>query len=117
MSHDTYKTPPYTIEELIAELTSIAANRGWGTQSLTNIREIRSTSGDRTVRLLTGNEKDAEEMQDKIDSYQREEKILEEDLEEERSYSKKLEKERDTLRQAVEKLTHEVQSLKNAVRQ
>jgi uncharacterized sporulation protein YeaH/YhbH (DUF444 family) len=96
---------PYTIEELIAELTSIAASRGWGAQSTTNIREIQSTSGNRQVKLLNGDEKDIEEL----------ERYLREESEQARSLDgqvTRLEKERDTLQDRVAFLTCEVRTLR-----
>lgn len=103
----TSDNPPYTIEELIAELTRLAATRGWGAQSLTNIREIESSSGERAILLLTGDDKDIEELENELAGFRCDVRGLETEVEE-------LENERDALRRAVEKLTHEVLTLKNA---
>lgn len=105
----TSDNPPYTIEELISELTRIAAGRGWGAQSLTNIREIAEVSGQRTITLLTGDEEKTEDLNDEIESLKGELKDAEGEAEE-------LEIERDALKRAVEKLTHEVLILKEAAR-
>jgi len=103
----TADNPPYTIEELIAELNRLAVSRGWGAQSLTNIREIEDESGKRAILLLTGDDKDIEELENELTCFQRDVRGLETEVDE-------LENERDTLRRAVEKLTHEVLTLKNA---
>ena len=105
----TSDNPPYTIEELITELTRAAASRGWGAQSLTNIREIEEESGHRAILLLTGDDKDIEELENELTCFQRDVRGLETEVEE-------LENERDALRRAVEKLSHEVLTLKNAAR-
>lgn len=99
----------HTIESLIAELTRLAASRGWGAQSLTNIREIEVSSGGRGILLLTGNDKDIDELENELAFFQRNVRSLESEVEE-------LENERDSLRSAVEKLSHEVLTLKEAAR-
>lgn len=99
----------YTIEELIAELTSVAAARGWGLQSLTNISFIKSTSGDREVQLLTGDEEDVEGLKSERDDLERDLRSAEYRLE-------NVEDERDALKDAVKKLSSEVLALKSATR-
>lgn len=102
----TADNPPYTIEELIEALARIADARGWGAQSLTNIREIEVSSGERGILLLTGNEKDIE---DELVSFRCDVRALESEVGD-------LECERDSLRSAVEKLSREVLTLKEAAR-
>lgn len=99
----------YTIESLIAELASVAAARGWGAQSLTNISFIKSTSGDRKVQLLTGDEEDIESLKSERDD-------LERDLRSAKCHLENVEDERDALRRRVEELTGEVLTLKEAAR-
>jgi septal ring factor EnvC (AmiA/AmiB activator) len=99
----------YTIESLIAELTSIAAVRGWGAQSLTNIQEIKSTSGDRKIKLLYGDEKDIEELEDEAKAARDNVSSLEREM-------ATLERERDALEDRVAHLIAEVQSLKEEIR-
>lgn len=106
----TADNPSYTIETLIEELTQIASQRGWGAQSFTNIRDIKSTSGDREIKLLYGDEKDIEEL----------ERDLRNESEQARSLDgqvTRLERERDALRERVDVLIAEVQSLKEKARQ
>ena len=106
----TADNPSYTIEELITELTSIAAVRGWGAQSLTNIREIKSTSGYREIKLLVGNEKDIEELEEEAKAARDNVSSLEREME-------TLERERDALMNRVEELAGEVLTLKEEARQ
>lgn len=61
----------HTIESLIAELTRLAASRGWGAQSLTNISIIKADSGDRGIELLTGGEEDVEILKEERDDFER----------------------------------------------
>lgn len=109
IDHETY-----TIESLIAELTSVAAARGWGAQSLTNISFIKSTSGDREVQLLTGDEEDIESLKSERDDLERDD--LERDLRSAEYHLENVEDERDALRRRVEELTGEVLTLKEAAR-
>lgn len=106
----TSDNPPYTIEELIAELTSVAAVRGWGPQSTTNINIIRSTSGSREIELLTGNEKNIEDLENELQAALRDTRNAENEAE-------LLQEERDALRRAMEKLSHEILTLKENARQ
>lgn len=99
----------YTIESLIAELTSVAAARGWGLQSLTNISFIKSASGDREVQLLTGDEEDVEGLKSERDDLERDLRSAEYRLE-------NVENERDALRRRVEELAGEVLTFKEAAR-
>lgn len=105
IDHETY-----TIESLISELTRIAAARGWGAQSLTNIVTIDTNSGERKISLLTGDEQNIEDLENEIAAALRGAHNAEEEVEQ-------LQTERDALRRAVEKLSGEVLSLKEAARQ
>ena len=100
----------YTVESLISELTRLTTLRGWGAQSTTNISKVVSPSGTRQILLLTGNEKDIEALEKKNGELTVDVATLVANVE-------NLEQERDALRRAVDKLTHEVRSLKNAARQ
>lgn len=100
----------HTIESLIAELTRLAASRGWGAQSLTNISIIKADSGDRGIELLKGYEEDAKALKAEVDG-------LECDLRSTEYRLESAENERDSLRSAVEKLSAEVLALKSVARQ
>ena len=107
MSYTTSETPPYTIEELIEALTRIADARGWGLQSLTNIAEIAPDSDGREVSLLTGQERNIEELDNELAAASRDVRNLGQEVE-------NLEIERDALKRAVERLSHELLILKGA---
>lgn len=106
--------PPHTIESLIAELTRIAASRGWGAQLLTNIVEVVDPSGERKVTLLNGFEEKLDELETELETEVDTANDNVRDLEREVS---RLEAERNALRNAVERLTREVLTLKEAARQ
>lgn len=110
LSQSEPMTTPFTIEELISELTRLAAARGWGAQSLTNIVEIDAQSGERKISLLTGKEENIEDLEHELQAALRNARNAEEEVD-------LLQEERDALRRAVEKLSGEVLSLKEAARQ
>lgn len=99
---------PYTVEEIIAELTRIAKLRGWGFQSTTNILDIKQMSGQRPIYLLHGNEPDVEKLEKELESAREKIDCLESKL-------LKLERQRDSIRRAVDRMREAILDLKEEV--